>query len=123
MLTERFRLLDEARALVAQIENEIAEERGRELPTLPSRYGFANMNAFIKAVRRATRTSDSRGPGRRTKSAGERKWVRITDEIRMKVRKLVKDGKTAATIADQVGISLPSVHNIKKTLGLVKKRR
>lgn len=38
------------------------------------------------------------------------------------VGKLAKDGKTGNEIAAAVGISLPSVQNIKKKLGLVTKR-
>jgi hypothetical protein len=44
----------------------------------------------------------------------------ITDETRAKVKALVEAGKTGAEIAAEVGISLPSVQNIKKALGLVK---
>ena len=41
---------------------------------------------------------------------------------RAKVKKLVEDGKTGAEIAKAAGISLPSVHNVKKSLGLVGKK-
>ena len=46
----------------------------------------------------------------------------ITDQTRSQVKKMVNDGKTGAEIAKAVGISLPSVQNIKKALGLVKER-
>ena len=46
----------------------------------------------------------------------------ITDETRASVKKLVESGKTGGEIAKSLGISLPSVQNIKKALGLVKKR-
>jgi transposase len=39
------------------------------------------------------------------------------------VKKLVQDGKTGSEVAKLVGISLPSVQNIKKALGLVKERK
>jgi DNA-binding CsgD family transcriptional regulator len=39
------------------------------------------------------------------------------------VKKLVKAGKSGSQIAKAVGISLPSVQNVKKALGLVKKTR
>ena len=42
---------------------------------------------------------------------------------RARVKKLVQAGKSGSQIAKAVGISLPSVHNIKKALGLVKSRR
>jgi DNA-binding CsgD family transcriptional regulator len=38
------------------------------------------------------------------------------------VKKLVEGGKTGSQIAKALGISLPSVQNIKKSLGLVKAR-
>jgi DNA-binding CsgD family transcriptional regulator len=38
------------------------------------------------------------------------------------VKKLVGAGKTGSEIAKSLGISLPSVQNIKKALGLVKSR-
>ena len=46
----------------------------------------------------------------------------ITDETRAQVKKMVNDGKTGSQIAAELGISLPSVQNIKKAAGLVKKR-
>ena len=46
----------------------------------------------------------------------------LTDATRAQVKKLVEAGKTGSEIAKAVGVSLPSVHNIKKALGLVKKK-
>lgn len=54
-------------------------------------------------------------PARRTRAV-------ITDAIRAKVKQLVHAGKGAAEIAKAVKISQPSVANIKKQLGLVKKK-
>jgi hypothetical protein len=51
-----------------------------------------------------------------------RKRSIITDETRASVKKLVESGKTGSQIAKTLGISLPSVQNIKKALGLVKAR-
>jgi ParB/RepB/Spo0J family partition protein len=44
----------------------------------------------------------------------------ITDEIKSQVRALAEGGKTSQEIAKALGISAPSVHNIKKELGLLK---
>lgn len=56
------------------------------------------------------------------KAATPEKGVRaqINDEVRSEVRKYAEAGKTGAEIAKLCGISLPSVQNIKKALGLVK---
>jgi hypothetical protein len=56
------------------------------------------------------------------KKAKRRRRAVITDETRSSVKKLVGSGKTGTQIAKALGISLPSVQNIKKALGLVKAR-
>ena len=52
-----------------------------------------------------------------------RKRAIITADTKAQVKSLVIAGKTGGEIAKAIGISLPSVQNIKKELGLVKKRR
>ncbi len=47
----------------------------------------------------------------------------ITDDTRAEVKKLVEAEKTGAEIAKALKISLPSVQNIKKALGLVRKQK
>jgi DNA-binding CsgD family transcriptional regulator len=49
-----------------------------------------------------------------------RKRATITDATRAEVKTMVEAGKTGAEIAAALGISPPSVQNIKKALGLVK---
>jgi hypothetical protein len=59
------------------------------------------------------------------KAAGKKrgKRARITPELKAQVKTLVEAGKTGAVIAKELGISLPSVQNIKKEFGLVKARK
>jgi DNA-binding CsgD family transcriptional regulator len=45
----------------------------------------------------------------------------VTDETRQAVKKLVQEHKTGVAIAKALKISLPTVQNIKKALGLVRK--
>lgn len=99
-----------------------------QLAALPDQFGFDSADEFIAAVKAAT------GGGSPTKAAGKakrgrpagvkkrRKRTTITEEIRSQVGDLVKAGKTNEEVAKEVGISPPSVQNIKKMLGLVKKR-
>ncbi len=56
-------------------------------------------------------------------SEGKGRRAVITDDTRAEVKKMVQAGKTGSEIAKAVGISLPSVQNIKKALGLVEKRK
>ena len=128
MVTDKLKQLAVARAAVAELEQSIAADLNRELASLPANYGFANAKAFLAAVRAAS--GGKRGPrqGRKvaaSKSTGakRRKRAVITDKIRAQVKKLVETGKTGTEIAKTVGISLPSVQNIKTALGLVKKQK
>ena len=109
MVVNKIRLLRSTKAKVAKLEQSIAAELSRELASLPRKYGFSSPQAFIKAVRVVA--------GKRRKRAV------ITADTKAKVKSLVEAGKTGGEIARAVGISLPSVQNIKKELGLVKKRR
>lgn len=140
MVTDKIKELEAARAKLASLEQSIQSELQKELGALPEKYGFESADDFIDAVRTATggRAPARRGrPGRRgrppgaasaaaaVKAPGGRKRrtrAVITDETRAQVKKLVEGGKTGGEIAKNLGISLPSVQNIKKALGLVKKR-
>lgn len=123
MVTEKIKALAATKAKVAELEKSIATELNRELAALPGKFGFDSLPAFFAAVRAA-----SRGKGRGKAATGasngkRRKRAVITAETRAKVKSLVEAGKTGSEIAKTVGISLPSVQNIKKDLGLVKARK
>jgi hypothetical protein len=130
MVTDKLKALEAARAKLASLEQSIQSELHKELAKLPAKFGFGNADDFIAAVRAATGGKRSRKgrPARAAKGArggpGKKRRARavITDETRAEVKKLAEAGKTGAEIAKAVGISLPSVQNIKKALGLVKKR-
>jgi hypothetical protein len=120
MLTHKITALEATRAKLSRLERAVARELHLELAVLPSRYGFYDIEAFVAALRAAHR-------GRRGRSAaapGAKKRYRavITDQTRAQVKALVGAGKTGAEIAAKLKISLPSVQNIKKALGLVKAR-
>jgi hypothetical protein len=115
MVTKKIRALHKYEQLVEALRREIDLVR-HELRTLPGKHGFGSMAAFIKELRRAEKGGGTRGTGRR-------KRAKITPETKQKVKALVAAKKTGKKIAAQLGISLPSVQNIKRELGLVKKRR
>jgi len=132
MVTKKIKELALNKAKVAALEKSIATELNRELAGLPGQYGFETVDEFVAAVKAAS-GAKSKG-GAKAKSApkpaapkgGEkkrRKRAVITAETKAKVKSLVEGGKTGSQIAKEVGISLPSVQNIKKELGLVKARK
>jgi DNA-binding CsgD family transcriptional regulator len=138
MVTDKIKELEAARAKLASLEQSIADELNKELAALPAKFGFESTADFVRAVevaagggggrrgrprgRKPAAAAAAASPGRGAPGRKRRKRALITDETRTQVKKLVADGKTGAEIAKAVGISLPSVQNIKKALGLVKKR-
>ena len=126
MVTDKIKTLAITRARVAELEKSIATELNRELAALPGNYGFDSLPAFFEAVKAASRGKTGRQPKstNKARAAGKRrKRAVITADTKSKVKSLVESGKTGAEIAKVVGISLPSVQNIKKDLSLVKARK
>jgi len=129
MVTTKIKQLDAVRAKLAHLEKTVEVELRRELAVLHKQYGFSDLKSFFKAVRAAAGggiQEASRKVGRSKKVAETpktRKRAKITAAIRARVKKLVQAGKSASKIAKAVGISLPSVQNIKKAFGLVKSRK
>ena len=129
MVTDKLKALAQTRAKVAELEKSIATELNRELAALPEKYGYSSVAEFVKAVQAAS-GGKGRG-GRAAKASGaaastggkRRQRAVITADTKAKVKALVQAGKTGSEIAKTVGISLPSVQNIKKELGLVKARK
>jgi hypothetical protein len=120
--------LEAAKAKVVELEQSLEKELTQKLSRLPYEFGFDDLSSFIKALKAAAgaRKGRGRGKGKAVKAAkgGKRgKRARITPEIKARVKELVNDDKTGAQIAKELGISLPSVQNIKKELGLVKARK
>jgi hypothetical protein len=125
MITKKIQELAATRAKIATLEKAIATQLNRELAALPAKFGFDSAQAFAKAVLAAK--GGRGGKKAKVKAAVAAKSSRkpravITDATRAQVKKLSEAGKTGEEIAKAVGISLPSVHNIKKALGLVNKR-
>lgn len=135
MVTDKLKELEATRAKLASLEQAVRSELSKELGGLPGKYGFASVEEFVSAVRQAS-GGGARRRGRPPKSAAKaatgvgrgapgrkrRRRAKITDETRAQLKKMVESGKTGGEIAKALGISLPSVQNIKKALGLVKKR-
>lgn len=120
---------------LAQYQQEVARlQKGltkfnQKLVALPAKYGFKSMDELIDALRRAAagagqapRKARSTSSGQAGGAKSKRKRAKITPEVKEKVKAMVKEEKTGAEISKKLGISLPSVQNIKKELGLVKKR-
>ena len=107
---------------------DLERELFAQLAKLPAQYGFSSAEEFIVAVRKAVDSKPGRKSGKAAKpaaeksSSGRKPRVKITPEIEAQVKSMTEAGKTGAEIAKATGVSLPSVGNIKKKLGLVSKK-
>ncbi len=122
MATDKLKELKATLAKMAELEKSIALELAKELAALPGKYGFNTVQDFIKAVKSSAK---GRAKGAAPRKSGRKRRARavITAETKAQVKALAQAGKTGAEIAKAAGISLPSVQNIKKELGLVKARK
>ncbi len=127
MVTHKIKQLEAAKAHLARLQTSITKQLQKELAGLPAAYGFSTPEEFFHAVTAAVGGKrKGRGPAAGPKPAAgkkRRKRAVITDATRAAVKKLAEAGKSGAEIAREVGISLPSVQNVKKALGLVKARK
>ena len=132
MLTETVKELQAAKAKLAELEAAAAKQSAAMLAGLPEEYGFDSVDSFIAALKSAARSGGGRRgrPAKKAvvkaaapKAGKARKRAKITPEIKQQVKDLVGKDESGAAIAKALGISLPSVQNIKKELGLVKSRK
>jgi hypothetical protein len=126
MVTEVIKELQAAKAKVAALEQSLLKERKQKLANLPAELGFDDLASFIQALREAggsRRGRPSKGAAKSAGRKGRRRRAKITAEVKSAVKAAVNAGKTGAQIAEELGISVPSVQNIKKEFGLVKARK
>jgi DNA invertase Pin-like site-specific DNA recombinase len=128
MFNDQLAKIEKAKAEIAAAEAKLSADRVAALAKLPSDFGYDNLNAFVKAVKAAYGKGGKNKPGRKAKAtaapkaAKKGKRAKITDEVKAQVKALAEAGKTGQEIAKALGISAPSVQNIKKALGMVKAR-
>ena len=124
--TERKKQLA-VRQKLSAIEAKLGRKMQREMASLPEKYGYDGMVSLIAALKELSDGGGSVGSGggkaARGKSKGKRSRGKVTEEIRQKVKEMVEADKTGGEIAAAVGLSLPTIQNIKKKLGLVKERK
>src|SRR3954471_17740550 len=128
MPSELEKAVETAKSTLDRLTLQLQNSR-KGLGVLYRKYGFSSNEEFIAELRGSLGSPK----GKRKGSAGKAttssaptkkrsKRTRITPEIKAAVKAAVKAGKTGAVIAKTLKISVPSVHNIKKELGLVRSR-
>ena len=102
---------------LAQLEKQVSKSN-RKLLALPAKFGFKNISELIQALLAAGSSSAKQSE----LSDGKRTRSKLTPEIKTQVKSMVDANKTGKDISRILGISVPSVQNIKKELGLVQVR-
>jgi hypothetical protein len=111
-LEKKLKQLDKKEAKA--IEKTLAKLH-KELAVLRGKYGDKEVMLAIKGSIKGAKIKKLDGK--------RRKRAIITDETRESVKKMNEAGKTNNEISNEIGISVPTVQNIKKELGLVKTRK
>ena len=132
MPTNTQKELAAAKAHLAALKKAAAIEvkQHKKLGKLYKKHGFESAAEFADAILAAAGARRGRKPkvvkaGKPVEASGKsgrKTRAVITPEIKAKVKSLAEAGKTGKEIAKVVGISLPSVQNIKRELGLTKKQ-
>lgn len=112
MISNSLKKIADYQKKIATLEKQMVRQKKRLL-ALPGKLGFKSVDELIAALRAA-----QGGSGDKAAAKPRRKRAKITAETKAQVKKLVEAGKSGSQIAKAVGISLPSVYNIKKALGL-----
>jgi hypothetical protein len=120
MVTDKIKQLADYQDKIAALQKDIDKERAGALAHLHEKFGFATPKDLIKAIRAAAGGAGKRGE---RKARRHRKHARITAEMKQKIKVALQNKKSGAKVAEEFGISLPSVYNIKKAFGLVKPRK
>ncbi len=122
MVINKLQELAKYQKKIAALEKELGAHHGK-LRALPGKFGYKSVGELIAALHAADKKG-SAPAGKKARKSGRRKQrAKITPEMKQKLKALVEAGKTGGAIAKALGISLPSVQNIKNELGLVKKRK
>lgn len=110
----------ELQAALAEEQNKLSLARTDRLKNAHIDLGFPDTMSLIKGLR-AVMAGGTIGANGNT--GGTRTRATITDETKAQVKKLVGEKKTGEEIAAALGISVPSVQNIKKELKLTNIRK
>lgn len=128
--------LEKLRLELAALEAQHEEEVKARLTALPAELGYKNARELITALLPFTRgltlvegTTPKPSiatvgglPDAPKKEKGKR--AKVTDAMRTEIVNLLRDtGMTAKQVAEKFGVSMPTVNNIKKAAGLVKKKK
>jgi len=149
MISSTLKAIQETKSKLAALEKKAAAEQKARIQNLHKEAGFATRQELIEALqalggaapkkvkargRKAAKAVKPAKASKATKTPKIKKAVKkgakkrakrtiITAELRKGIIAALKAGGTGAAIASKFGVSVPTVHNIKKAAGLTKARK
>jgi hypothetical protein len=148
MISSTLKAIQETKSKLAALEKKAAAEQKARIQNLHKEAGFATRQELIEALQAlggaAPKKVKARGrkaaavkpakASKATKAPKAKKAVKkgakkrakrtvITAELRKGIIAALKAGGTGAAIASKFGVSVPTLHNIKKAAGLTKARK
>lgn len=111
-MDNKYQEIEKYKKKIADLERQVNEERRQKLVNLHQELGYGSRRELISALQ--SLPGGKGGKGRRTV---------ITPELRSQIEAAIREGKTGTAVAREFGVSVPTVQNIKKQRGLVRKPR
>ena len=137
MISTTLKAIEATKAKLASLEKKAAAEQHKRIVNLHTDAGFETREDLIAALqslgggpkkkqgRKAKKTARKVAKKAVAKKGAKTRAKRtvITDELRKSIIEALKAGGKGTAVAKKFGISVPSLHNIKKAAGLTKARK
>ena len=137
MISNTLKAIEATKAKLASLEKKAAAEQRKRIVNLHKDAGFETREDLIAALQ-ALGGAPKKKRGRKAKKTARKaakkavakkgamkraKRTVITDALRKNIISALKAGDKGTAVAKKFGISVPSLHNIKKAAGLTKARK
>lgn len=137
MISKTLKEIKATKAKLAALEKKAQAEAKKRIVNLHKEAGFDTREELIAALQSlGGATRRGRKPGKAKKAAAPKakkaaakgakkraKRTAITAELRKSIVAALKGGGKGGEVAKKFGVSVPTIHNIKKAAGLTKSRK
>lgn len=141
MISNTLKAIKETKSKLAALEKKAAAEQKKRIVNLHTDAGFSTRAELIealqalgggakkprgrKAAKKAAKKSTRKAAPKKAAGKAKKRAKRtvITAELKKGIIAALKAGGKGAAVAAKFGVSVPTLHNIKKAAGLTKARK
>ncbi len=128
MISNTLKAIKETKSKLAALEKKASAEQKKRIVNLHTDAGFSTRAELIEALQAlGGGAKKPRGRKAAKKAAGKaKKRIKrtvITPELKQGIIAALKAGGKGTAVAAKFGVSVPTLHNIKKAAGLTKSRK